>query len=154
MKSVSKLRHSRSHEAGVGLMEAIIAVLVAVIIGFVVFQFVRQTIASYRLNEATSSITETLGQARDQATSKNDRVKVIFDAVSNRFGMDKNNNGKLDSMEAVELPTGIELSEDAVIIFTRSGRLAKESKRPRISVSNDANSRTLSISPMGHVEIE
>ena len=154
MKSASKLERNCSHEAGIGLMEAIIAVLVAVIIGFVLFQLVRQTIASYKLNEATSSISETLGKARDLATSKHDRVKVIFDAVRSRFGMDKNNNGKLDSIEAVELPSGIGLSEDAVVIFTRSGSLAKESKRPRISVSNDANSRTLSISPMGNVEIE
>lgn len=147
-----KNKHDR--QAGLGLMEAIVGGLVLIIVGSVLFQFGRQAVATYKLNSTASSIADSLGQAKEMAQSKGNIVKVIFDSKGSRFGVDRNGNGKLDSMESEELPSGVAISEDAVVVFSKSGGLARESKQPRISISNNRSSRTVSVSSMGSVVIE
>jgi hypothetical protein len=144
----------RCREAGIGLMEAIVGLLVILIVGSVVVHLGRMGFAMYRLNAATGGIAEELEIAREQAIERRASISVIFDARDERFGLDRNGNGRLDSVEAEELPAGVEISEDAVVIFARSGNLAPGSKQPNIIISNTTKSRRVSVSKSGTVEID
>lgn len=144
----------RRREDGIGLMEAIVGLLVLLIVGSVVVHLGKMGFAMYRLNAATGGIAEELEIAREQAIERRASVSVIFDAKDERFGLDRNENGRLDSVEAEELPAGVEIAEDAVVIFARSGNLAPGSKQPNIIISNTTKSRRVSVSKSGTVEID
>ncbi len=135
-------------------MEAIVGLLVVLIVGSVLLHLGKMGFAMYRLNAATGGIAEELEIAREQAIERRASVSVIFDARDERFGLDRNGNGRLDSVEAEELPAGVEISEDAVVIFARSGNLAAGSKQPNIVISNTTKSRRVSVSKSGTVEID
>ncbi|HSE37439.1 MAG TPA: GspH/FimT family pseudopilin [Blastocatellia bacterium] len=154
MSDFSKPTDGRSREAGLGLMEAIVGLLVILIVGSVVLHLGKMGFAMYRLNAATGGIAEELEIAREQAIERRVSISVIFDAKDKRFGLDRNGNGRLDSVEAEELPAGVEISEDATVIFARSGNLAPGSKQPDIIISNNTKSRRVSVSKSGIVEVD
>lgn len=154
MSEFSKSTDGRSREAGLGLMEAIVGLLVILIVGSVVVHLGKMGFAMYRLNAATGGIAEELEIAREQAIERRVSISVIFDAKDERFGLDRNGNGRLDSVEAEELPAGVEISEDATVIFARSGNLAPGSKQPDIIISNNTKSRRVSVSKSGIVEVD
>lgn len=154
MSDFSLQEDRRRQEAGLGLMEAIVGILVILIVGSVVLHLGKMGFAMYRLNAATGGIAEELEIAREQAIERRASISVIFDARDKRFGLDRNGNGRLDSVEAEELPAGVEISEDAVVIFARSGNLAPGSKQPNIIISNTTKSRRVSVSKSGTVEID
>lgn len=154
MTDYSKPPSGRCREAGLGLMEAIVGILVILIVGSVVLHLGKRGFAMYRLNAATGGIAEELEIAREQAIQRRASISVIFDAKDARFGLDRNGNGRLDNVEAEELPAGVEISEDAVVIFARSGNLAPGSKQPDIVISNTTKSRRVSVSKSGTVEID
>lgn len=135
-------------------MEAIVSVLVALIIGSVLLHLGRLGLAMYRLNSATSGIAEQLELARNQAVGRRASISVIFEATEKKFGLDRNGNGRLDNAEAEELPSGVDISEDAVVTFARSGNLAPGSKQPNIVISNTRHSRRVSVSKSGTIEID
>jgi hypothetical protein len=135
-------------------MEAIVGSLVTLIICAVVFHLCRIGYARYRLSSATEGVAERLVQAREQAISKRENVSVIFNARANTFGLDRNGNGRLDNFEIEELPETIKLTEDAVVTFSRKGSLAPKSKEPHIMISNVRDSRSVSVSSMGAIDIE
>ena len=146
--------NSGQREAGLGLMEAIVGLLVILIVGSVVLHLGRMGFAMYRLNAATSGIAEELSVAREQAIERRVSVSVIFEVKDKRFGVDRNGNSRLDNVEAEELPPGVDISEDAVVIFARSGNLAPGSKQPNIIISNTTKSRRVSVSKSGTIEID
>lgn len=154
MSAFSNPTSDRRSEAGLGLMEAIVGLLVILIVGSVLLHLGKTGFAMYRLNSATGGIAEELEVAREHAMERRTSVSVIFDAKDERFGLDRNGNGRLDSVEAEELPAGVEISEDAVVIFARSGNLAPGSKPPNIIISNTTKSRRVSVSKSGTVEID
>ena len=149
-----KPTNARCHEAGLGLMEAIVALLVILIVGTVALHLGKMGFAMYRLNSATGGIAQELEIAREQAIESRASISVIFDAKDERFGLDRNGNGRLDNVEAEDLPAGVEISDDAVVIFARSGNLAPGSKQPNIIISNTTKSRRVSVSKSGVVEID
>ena len=144
----------RRGDAGIGLMEVIVGVLVTRIVCVVVLHLVRIGYARYELSSATSEIAEQLGRAREQAMSKHESVSVIFNAKANTFGLDRNGNGRLDNFEVKELPENVRLSEDTVVTFSRKGSLAPKSKEPHIAISNVRNSRYVNVSSLGTIDIE
>lgn len=144
----------RHQEAGLGLMETIVGLLVVLIVGSVLLHLGRMGFAMYRLNAATGGITEELALARGQAMESRTSVSVIFDAKAKKFGLDRNSNGRLDSVEAEDLPAGVDIAEDAIVIFARSGNLAPGSKQPDIIISNTTKSRRVSVSKSGTVEVD
>ncbi|MEK6324014.1 MAG: GspH/FimT family protein [Acidobacteriota bacterium] len=154
MNAFSKPRFCQREEAGLGLMEAIVGFLVVLIVGSVLLHLGRTGFAMYRLNAATSGIAEELDLAREQAVARRVSVSVIFNAKQKLFGLDRNGNGRLDSVEAEELPDGVEISEDAVVTFARSGNLAPGSEQPSIVISNTAKSCRVSVSKSGAIEID
>ena len=154
MTAFSNTTTDRHREAGLGLMEAIVGLLVILIVGSILLHLGRMGFAMYRLNAATGGIAEELELAREQAIDRRATVSVIFDAKDKRFGLDRNGNGRLDSVEAEELPAGVEIAEDATVIFARSGNLAPGSKQPNIIISNTTKSRRVSVSKSGTVEID
>jgi len=135
-------------------MEAIVGLLVILIVGSVLLHLGKMGFAMYKLNAATGGIAEELEIARDEAIEHRASVSVIFNAKDEQFGLDRNGNGRLDTVEAEELPAGVEISEDAVVIFARSGNLAPGSKQPNIIISNTTKSRRVSVSKSGTVEID
>ena len=141
-------------EAGLGLMEAIVGVLVALIVGSVLLHLGRMGVAVYRINGATDGIAQQLEMARQQAISQRVNMNVIFHAKDRTFGVDRNGNGRLDAFETEELPVGVEISEDDVVTFSRSGKLVPGSKRPNIVISNTAKTRRVSVSSSGAIEID
>ena len=141
-------------DAGLGLMEAIVGVLVALIVGSVLLHLGRMGVAVYRINGATDGIAQQLEMARQQAINQRSNMNVIFKAKERTFGVDRNGNGRLDAFEAEELPVGVEISEDDVVTFSRSGNLVPGSKRPNIVISNTAKTRRVSVSNSGAIEIE
>lgn len=154
MSAFSRPTTVRHREAGLGLMEAIVGLLVVLIVGSVLLHLGRMGFAMYRLNAATGGIAEELEVARDQAIEHRASVSVIFDAKEKRFGVDRNGNGRLDGVEAEDLPVGVEISEDATVIFARSGNLAPGSRQPNIIISNTSKSRRVSVSKAGIVEVD
>lgn len=154
MSDRSRTTSSRSGEAGLGLMEAIVSLLVILIVGSVVLHLGKMGFAMYRLNAATGGIAQELELAREQAIERRVSISVFFEAKEKRFGLDRNGNGRLDNVEAEELPSGVEISEDAVVIFARSGNLFPGSKQPDIIISNTTKSRRVSVSKSGVVEID
>lgn len=135
-------------------MEAIVGFLVTLIVCAVVVHLCRIGYARYRLGYATKGIAQQLEQAREQAMNRRENVSVIFNAKANVFGLDRNSNGKLDSFEIEELPDSIKLSEDTVVTFSRRGSLASKSKEPRILISNVRDTRAVSVSSMGSIDID
>jgi hypothetical protein len=135
-------------------MEAIVGFLVTLIVCAVVVHLCRIGYARYKLSTATKGIAQQLERAREQAMSRRENVSVIFNAKANTFGLDRNGNGRLDSFEVEELPDSIKLSEDTVVTFSRKGSLASKSKEPRIMISNVRDTRSVSVSSMGAVDIE
>ena len=154
MSAFSQSTSCRRREAGLGLMEAIVALLVVLIVGSVLLHLGRMGFALYRLNAATGGIAEELEVAREQAIESRLSVSVIFDAKEKKFGLDRNGNGRLDSVEGEDLPAGVDIAEDAVVIFARSGNLAPGSKQPNIVISNTSKSRRVSVSKSGVIEVD
>ena len=135
-------------------MEVVVAGFVTLILASVLIHLIRLGIAMYTLKESTAKVAQKLGEARERAMERNERVSVIFSAKDGRFGIDRNKNGRLEYIEAEELPDGVVVGEDAVVTFTMSGKLAPGSKEPEIHVSNTRNTRTVSVSSLGAIEID
>lgn len=154
MENKSRPLSSRREEAGIGLMEVIVGSLLTLIIGSILLHFVRLGFAMYQLNSTTNYVAQELEKAREMAKIRNQDIGVIFEAKEQRYGIDRNGNGKLESAEAEELPEGVSLSSYALVTFTRSGRLASNSKEPQILISNARNTRMVSVSSMGSVVID
>lgn len=154
MKALSKPILRCRSEAGLGLMESIVGVLVALIVGSVLMHLGRMGVAVYRINAATDGIAQQLEIAREQAISRRINMNVIFNSKDRTFGVDRNGNGRLDNYEAEELPSGVDISEDDVVTFSRSGKLVSGSKNPNIVISNTAKTRRVSVSNSGAIEID
>jgi hypothetical protein len=144
----------REREAGLGLMEVIVGLFLVLILGSILLYLIRLGFAMYQLNATTSEVAQKLEKGRNLAMSKNQTVRVIFEYKYGKFGVDTNGNARLDSAEADELPEGVSLSEDAVVIFTRTGKLSEGSKEPQIVVSNSKDSRSVKVSSLGAIEID
>jgi len=144
----------RTSEAGVGLMEVIVGGLCTLIVAFVLLQVGRIAYAKIKLRWATESLARELTDAKDLASARGQNVCVLFDAKRNRYGIDRNGNGSLDSNEAEDLPEEMSLSEDAAVIFTKTGRLAPKSKEPEIIVSNARDSHNIKVSSAGVIAID
>src|ERR1044072_819009 len=135
----AKLRHVG--DFGVGLMEIIVGVLIAAIIGFIALHLVNLGLAMYKLSSGASSIAQKLENAKQTAVSQNQEITVIFEAKDNIYGIDRNNNGRLESVEIEELPDGINISQDGLVIFSRTGKLTKNSKEPSVVIRNSRDSK-------------
>ena len=154
MKADLRPEHDSRSEAGVGMMEVIVGVLVALIVGSILLHLIRLGYEMHKLNMATRGIAEKLEVAREQAMSNRQDFSVIFEAEKKRFGLDRNYNGRLDSIEANEMPEGVVISEDATVTFTRTGRLSRDSKEPQIIISNSRDSRKITVSSLGIIDID
>lgn len=141
-------------EAGLGLMESFVAILLGLILASVLLHLGRMGVAMYKLNSTTGGIAQELELARTQALARRVNVSVIFEAKEKRFGVDRNCNGRLDNFEAEELPSGVDISEDSIVTFGKSGYLAPGSREPKIVVSNTRNSRRVSVSKSGIIEVD
>jgi hypothetical protein len=141
-------------DAGRGLMEFIVGLLVLAIVSSIFLHVIRLGLAMYTLNSATSDVAQELKKARETAIRENRKTTVIFDVDQNKYGIDRNGNGKLETGEAEDLPEGIALSDTAIISFMPSGNLPPKTKPPQIVISNDRNSKKVSVSALGSVEIE
>ena len=144
----------KPNEAGLGLMEVIIGVFVALIIGSILLYLARLGYSMYKLNTSTTEVAEELDKARTMALTNGQPVRVFFEYKQSKFGVDKNSNGRLDNAEAEELPEGVSLSEDAVVIFSRTGALAQGTKEPQILISNSKDARSVRVSAAGAIETD
>jgi len=145
---------SKRNEKGLGLMEVIVGILATAIIGFIGLHLVNLGLAMYKLSSGAKDIAEKLERAKDMAVSQNKDISVLFDAKENKYGIDRNGNGRLESAEYEEMPEGITLSQDGAVTFSRSGKPTKDSKEPSIVIRNTRDSKRVSVSSLGAVEIE
>lgn len=145
---------SKHNERGLGLMEVIVGILATAIIGFIGLHLVNLGLAMYKLSSGAKDIAEKLERAKDMAVSQNKDISVLFDAKENKYGIDRNGNGKLESAEYEEMPEGITLSQDGTVTFSRSGKPTRDSKEPSIVIRNTRDSKRVSVSSLGAVEIE
>jgi hypothetical protein len=95
-----------------------------------------------------------LEKGRALAMTNGQTVRVFFEYKQGKFGVDRNGNGRLDNAESEELPEGVSLSENATVIFSRTGTLAQGSKEPQIIVSNSNDARSVKVSSAGAIEID
>ena len=144
----------KRNEAGFGLMEVVIGVFVTLILCSVMLYLVKLGFAMYKLNTGTTSVAEQLEKARSLAMSKGEPVRVLFEYKRGKYGIDRNANSRLDPSEVEELPEGVSLSEDSVVIFTRTGTLALSSKTPQITISNTSDARRVKVSAAGAIEVD
>jgi hypothetical protein len=135
-------------------MEAMVGVLGGLILAAVVLYIAHSAYDLYQLNNITRTVADELESAKTQAKNRGVPVSVIFDAERSKFGLDRNGDGKLSNMEAEALPEGVSLSASAVVTFAKSGELAPNSKQPRITISDNRNARSVSVSSLGSVEIK
>jgi hypothetical protein len=135
-------------------MEVIVGSLLTLIIGSILLHFVRLGYAMYQLNSTTNYIAQELEKAKEMARVRSQDTGVIFEMKERRYGIDRNNNGKLESAEAEDLPDGVYISSNAFVTFSRSGRLTDGSKEPQILISNSRNTRMVSVSSLGSVVID
>jgi hypothetical protein len=151
--SIGTINRKRS-EAGLGLMEVIIGVFAVLILGSILVYLARLGISMYRLNNTTTGVAEELEKGRALAMTNGQTVRVFFEYKQGKFGVDRNGNGRLDNAESEELPEGVSLSENATVIFPRTGTLAQGSKEPQIIVSNSNDARSVKVSSAGAIEID
>ncbi|HLG15990.1 MAG TPA: hypothetical protein VJH03_16015 [Blastocatellia bacterium] len=144
----------KRNQQGAGLMEVIVGVLAALIIGAILLHLVRLGYAVYKLNTATSGVAQKLKLARELAMNGRQDVSVIFDSEDNKYGIDRNGNRRLDPIEADELPDGVSLADSEVVTFLRSGSLHKGSEQPQILISNARGSHSVSVSSLGAIAID
>jgi len=140
--------------AGRGMMEVVVGLLVAVILGSIFVHVVKLGISMYSLNSTTGEVAEQLNRARALAMKENRKVSVFFDVEKNQYGIDLNGNGKLDSSESEELPEGIALTESCSVVFLPSGNLPAKAKLPNIAISTTHNQKNISVSSFGSVSVE
>jgi Tfp pilus assembly protein FimT len=145
---------SKHNEKGLGLMEVIVGILATAIIGFIALHLVNLGLAMYKLSSGANEIAEKLERAKSLAVSQNKEISVLFDSKENKYGIDRNGNGKLESAEFEEMPEGVSFSQDGQIVFSRSGKPTKDSKEPSIVIRNTRDSKRVSVSSLGAVEIE
>ena len=141
-------------EAGWGMMEIIVGILLAAIVGFISLHLINLGLAMYKLNAGAKGVAEKLETAKQMAVNQNKEVTVLFDSKENKFGIDRNGNGRLENAEAEDMPDGVTLSQDGQVVFSRAGRLIKDSKEPSIVIRNTRDSRRVSVSSMGAIEID
>jgi Tfp pilus assembly protein FimT len=135
-------------------MEAMVGLLAGLLVAAIVLCVGRNAYNLYELNSSAGTIAAELQSARSQAQKRGVMVSVIFDAKSGKYGLDQNGNGKLENIEAEDMPEGVTMSDDAVVTFAKSGELAPGSKQPRIVISNAKNARSVTVSYLGSVEIK
>jgi hypothetical protein len=135
-------------------MEAMVGTVAGLIVAAIVVYIAKSAYNLYQLNHATLNVANELKAAQNQARNRSERCSVIFDATRAKFGVDRNGNGRLDNIEAEELPDGVSLSEDAIVTFAKSGELAPTSRQPRITISNSKEARSVSVSSLGAIEIK
>lgn len=140
--------------AGRSIMEVVVGLLVAVILGSVFVHIVKMGISMYSLNSTSGDVAAHLNRARSLAISENRKVTVFFDVDKNVYGIDLNGNGKLDPGESEDLPEGIALAENCSVVFLPTGNLPPKTKGPQIILSNNRNQKNISVSSMGTVSIE
>jgi Tfp pilus assembly protein FimT len=145
---------SERDERGLGLMEVIVGILATAIIGFIALHLVNLGLAMYKLSSGAKDIAEKLERAKDLAVSQNKDISVLFDSKENKYGIDRNGNGRLESAEYEDMPEGISLSQDGLVTFSRAGKPTKDSKEPSIVIRNTRDSKRVSVSSLGAVEIE
>jgi hypothetical protein len=141
-------------DAGRGMMEVVVGLLVAVIVGSIFIHIVKLGVSMYTLNSTSGEVADHLNRARSLAMTENRKVAVLFDVEKNVYGIDLNGNGKLDPAESEDLPEGIALTEDCAVVFLPSGNLPPKAKGPQIVLSNNRTSRSISVSSLGSVSVE
>ena len=139
---------------GRGMMEVIVGLLVVMIVGSLFVHIVRLGYQVYELNTAGSTVADELNKARQIAIKQNRKVSVVFDEEKNQYGIDLNGNGKLDGAEGEDMPEGIAISDNAVIVFLPSGNLPPKTKDHHIVITNSRTSRSITVSAMGAVSVE
>lgn len=154
MSDIDTERTLRRGDSGIGLMEAVVGALVVIILGSVLLHLVKRGYQMYMLSSSTRSITEKLEEAREQARTQREETRVIFDAEGNRFGIDRNRNKRLDSAEADEMPSTVQIEEDAEVTFTPTGKIAKGSKELRVSITTARDARDIKVSSMGVISTD
>ncbi|HKG21204.1 MAG TPA: hypothetical protein VKC34_04840 [Blastocatellia bacterium] len=144
----------RRPEAGIGLMEFIFSFSVVLILGSITVHLFNRVYEYYELRRATNIVAGKLETARSLAREEGQRTGVIFDFSMNRLGVDRNHNGKLESIEAEDLPHTVSLSSDSTVTFSKAGSLEEHSKLPQIVVSNSRVSCAVRVSALGAIEID
>lgn len=150
----AKLKPLRRREAGVGFMEVIVGLLIALIVAFIVIRLLRVGYEKFMLHTATTGVARELETAKELAQERGQNVTVIFNAKASIFGIDRNGDGKLDINEFEELPDAVKMAEDAAVTFSKSGKLAPKSKPPRIAIKSSGSSSNVTVSSIGLIEIE
>ena len=155
-KTLKVMKRGRS-EAGIGLMESIFSLAIVLILGSITIHLFSMAYKYYELKTATNIVADKLESARGLAKEQGQPTGVIVDFKTNRLGVDRNHNGKLESVEAEDLPASVRLSNDSndsTVTFTSSGKLQGNNKEPRIVVSNSRISACRRVSPLGVIEID
>jgi Type II transport protein GspH len=154
VKPSTKQSNRGGREIGLALMEVIVGSLAGLIIGSVLLHLANIGYTMYKLNAATSGVAHRLELAHDLAVKHRQQVTVMFDAKSNRYGIDRNGNRKLDNIEADDLPDGVTVSGNETVTFLPSGNPSKLAAAPEVLVSNARGSHNVSVSALGSIAIE
>ncbi|HZS44521.1 MAG TPA: GspH/FimT family pseudopilin [Blastocatellia bacterium] len=108
---------------------------------------------SYRLSSTTQAVSATLQSARARAMRDNKPVTVIFNASIHQFGIDENDNGRLEPEESFVVPEGISFKPYASITFMPNGELPPGVTAMAVTISNNSESRSINVLPDGQTEI-
>ena len=109
--------------------------------------------SSYKLASTTQAISATLQSARARAVREEKPITVIFNATTKQFGIDENENGKLEASEAFQIPDGITFKPYVTVTYMPNGELPPGVGALAVTVSNGGESRSLNIMSSGQMEI-
>jgi Tfp pilus assembly protein FimT len=144
----------RRPEAGLGLMDFIFSFSVVLIMGSITVHIFNMAYDYYELIRATNLVAERLEYARGLAKQEGQPTGVICDLAKNSFGVDRNRNGRLESIEVEELPSSVRLTSDSTITFSTAGGLQGGDKQLQIVLSNWRVSRAVRVSTLGAIDID
>lgn len=108
---------------------------------------------SYKLASTTQAISATLQSARARAMRDSKPVTVIFNASIHQFGIDENDNGRLEPEESFVVPEGISFKPYASITFMPNGELLPGVSAMAVTISNGSESRSINVLTDGQIEI-
>lgn len=170
LNSTTRETTGRREEAGVSLIESVVAFLVIAIVLAFALPALSRSIKAYNLRATANSMAQTIAAVRGLAMSKNKNVTFSFNNSSGLYGFDftgVDGDGVPDAVDPDEpsashypesLPAGITAtfpeSQPIKVTFNSRGELPIGSTEQAIVLQTDGRTVTVRVNLRGKISVE